>query len=373
MMRVPFLDLTRIHKPLGRSFHQVLLKAIKNSRFVGGEEVESFEREFAEFCGTKYSVGVSSGTDALRLALLAGGVKPGDTVITCVNTFFATVEAIVQAGCDFVLVDISPKSGMIDLGDLDRKITAKTRAIIPVHLFGHAAPMKEIMSMARSRNMMVIEDACQAHGAFYRKQMAGTFGNLGCFSFYPGKNLGALGEGGAVVTNNKKYAQTLKKLRDHGQDRKYYHSQMGYNARLDSIQAGFLRIKLKKLKQWNESRRKIASAYNRQLSHVGEVKTVSPSHGVDSVWHLYVVMAKHRNRLARFLNERGIQTGLHYPIPIHLQKICQGKYAKGDFPGGEEMARTMLSLPIFPGMTQKEVSYVTKNIKMFFSNSKACR
>jgi len=365
---VPFLDLKQEYQSIKDEVNVSLQQVMDSCRFVLGESVNSFEKEFASFCGTKYAVGVANGTDALRLVLLACGIEKGDEVITVPNTFIATTEAISQTGAKIVFVDINSSTYNIDVSRIEGAINEKTKAIVPVHLFGEPADMNPIMKIAREYNLKVIEDACQAHGAEYKGKKAGSIGDAGCFSFYPSKNLGAFGDGGMVVSNGNEIAQKIKMLRDHGQIKKYEHLVEGYNSRLDEMQAAILRVKLKRLDEWNELRRKNASIYNDLLEDVDEVVMPLEAEYAKHVYHLYVIRTHRRDELQDWLKSKGIGTGLHYPIPLHLQRVYEYLgYKEGDFPVAEECAKQILSLPMFPELTQEEIEKVVTEIKRFFA------
>jgi len=374
-MKVPFLDLKAQYKQIENEVVPLVTEAMENGMFIGGPNVEGFEKEFAEFCDSKYCIGVNSGTDALRFALMATGVGPGDEVITVPNTFIATTEAISQVGATPVFVDIDQYTCNMDPAKLDgylktRNTKHETRnrpkAVIPVHLYGQMADMDPIMELARKRGLLVIEDACQAHGAKYKKKEAGSMGAAGCFSFYPGKNLGAYGEGGAVVTQDEKIAAEIRVIRDHGQNKKYFHTMEGYNGRLDAIQAAVLRVKLKRLAEWNRSRNDNAAYYNELLSDTPGVEFAKVADYAESVYHLYVIMVDDRDALQLFLGERDIASGLHYPLPLHLQKAYDHLgYKEGDFPIAERAAKRLLSLPMYPELTRDQIKYVADSIKEF--------
>lgn len=374
-MNVPFLDLKVQYKSIQDEVLPMVTEAMANAAFIGGPQVSGFEQEFAEFCESKYCVGVNSGTDALRFALMAAGVGAGDEVITVPNTFIATTEAVSQVGARPVFVDIRPDTCNMDpdrLEDYLRKrlapeassLTPRPKAVIPVHLYGQPADMDAVLEIARKYDLVAIEDACQAHGALYKGKKAGSLGATGCFSFYPGKNLGAYGEGGAVVTQDEKIAQKIRMIRDHGQARKYFHDMEGYNGRLDAIQAGVLRIKLKRLNDWNSARRKNAAYYNELLTGLPGVIVPVEAAFADSVYHLYVIQVDDRDGLQKFLGEKGVATGLHYPLPLHMQKAYEHLgYRDGDFPVTEKVARNLLSLPMFPELTRAQIEYVAQSIK----------
>lgn len=362
-MKVPFIDLKAQHAELYPEIALVVKEAMMNAAFVGGENLTGFEREFAGFCGTAECVGVASGTDALRFALMACGVSRGDEVITVPNTFIATTEAITQAGATPVFVDIDPVTYNMDVSKIEEKITPKTKGIVPVHLYGQCADMDQINRIAKRYSLVVVEDACQAHGGTYKGRMAGSLGDAAAFSFYPGKNLGACGEAGAVTTDNEDIADRVRMLRDHGQRRKYYHEVEGYNGRLDAIQAGILRVKLKRLAGWVERRRSNAKLYDELLSMVAGVVLQAEPAWAASSYHLYVVRLSGRDRVQDELNKRGIATGLHYPIPLHLQNAYRDLgYSEGDFPATESAAREVLSLPMFPELTAEQIRLVAETL-----------
>ncbi len=365
-MKVPFIDLKIQYKQIEHEVAPMITEAMANGAFIGGEQVSCFETEFAEFCNSNYCVGVNSGTDALRFALMATGIRSGDEVITVPNTFIATTEAISQVGAKPVFVDVYPDTCNMDISKIEDKITENTKAVIPVHLYGQPADMDPILEIAQKNNIAVIEDACQAHGAKYKSRKAGSMGAVGCFSFYPGKNLGAFGEGGAIVTQDEDIAQKIRMIRDHGQRKKYLHDLEGYNGRLDAIQAGVLRIKLKRLDDWNRARRKNAAYYNKFLSEISSVTLLTEAEFTDSVYHLYVILVNDRDKLQKFLDSKGIETGLHYPLPLHLQKAYEHLgYKKGAFPVTENIADHLLSLPMFPELTQDQIEYVVQSIKEY--------
>jgi dTDP-4-amino-4,6-dideoxygalactose transaminase len=365
-MQVPFLDLKAQHKEIENEVLPMVKEVMENTAFIGGPQVSGFEREFAEFCDTDYCVGVNSGTDALRFALMSVGVGPGDEVITVPNTFIATTEAISQAGGTPVFVDVYQNTSEIDISQIENKITERTKAIIPVHLYGQPADMDAVLNTGKKYNIEVIEDSCQAHGALYKGKKAGSLGRVGCFSFYPGKNLGAYGEGGAIVTQEENIANKIKMIRDHGQIRKYYHELEGYNGRLDAIQAGVLRIKLRKIDEWNKARRRNASLYNELLGDIPGVELTIEEEFAQSVYHLYVILTEDRDGLQKFLGDNGIATGLHYPVPLHLQR-AYGRlgYKKRDFPVAENLSERLLSLPMYPQLTHEQIKYVAECIEQF--------
>jgi len=372
---IPFLDLITPHLELEAELMDAVRGVITSAMFIGGPAVQGFEREFAEFCQTKYCVAVNTGTDALRFALMAAGIGRGDIVVTVPNTFAATVEAIVQVGAIPHFVDVDPETSNMSIGALRAHLQAhageQIKAIMPVHLYGQMCDMDAIMALAQEYGLMVFEDACQAHGSEYfskrenRWLKAGSIGKAAAFSFYPGKNLGACGEGGAITTDDETLAQRVRMIRDHGQNKKYHHLIEGYNGRLDALQAAILRIKLPHLQEWNEKRRKAAEIYNQLLKEVGGIKTPSEHKWSRGVYHLYVVRVKERDELQRHLNEMKIGTGLHYPIPLHLQKAYGHLgYSQGDFPVTELLADEILSLPMFPHIQKHEQEQVVEALSI---------
>jgi len=369
-MNIPFLDLKTQFREIEHEVLPMVKEAMENAAFIGGPQVTGFETEFAAFCDSKYGVGVNSGTDALRFALMAAGVGPGDEVITVPHTFIATTEAISQVGAKPVFVDILPDTYNMNASKIQRAIGPKTKAVVPVHIYGQTADMDLILEIAKKKNLVVIEDACQAHGALYKGKKAGSMGLVGCFSFYPGKNLGAYGEGGAVVTQSEDIANKIRMIRDHGQGKKYFHDMEGYNGRLDAIQAGVLRIKLRRLPAWNEARRRNAQYYNELLSPDKGVTVPKEADGCRHVYHLYVILVDDRDGLQKYLNEKGIGTGLHYPVPLHLQKAYAYKgYKEDDFPVTESVAKRLLSLPMFPELTRAQIEYIADCIKQFMKKN----
>jgi len=362
-MKVKFVDLHAMHAPLMDEFRQVFERVLENSSFILGAEVSRFEEGFAKYVGAEHCVAVTNGTVALELALLAMGVGPGDEVITVPNTFIATAEAISAVGARPVFVDVDPVSYNMDPTLVERAITPRTRVILPVHLYGQTADMDPLLEIAERHGLKVLEDACQAHGAEYNGRKAGSMGAAGCFSFYPGKNLGALGEGGAVVTSDSELAAKMKLLRDHGSLRKYEHSVPGYNFRLEGLQGGFLSVKLPHLDTWNDRRRLAARHYENLLGGNGIITPVEMPYA-QHVFHLYVIQADDREQLRKDLNAAGVETGLHYPGPLHLQEAYKSLgYCKGDFPVCERLADRILSLPMFPDISREQVEYVASVIK----------
>ncbi len=368
---VPFLDLTRQYKKIKEEILSATQRVYEKGRFILGEEVSTFEKEFSHYCGVRYGVGVGSGTDALYLALKAAGIGEGDEVVTVANSFIATALAISFTGATPLFVDIDPKTYTMDPNCLElllkrRKAKGsgrKIKAVLPVHLYGHPAEMDSILEIANHYDLIVIEDACQAHGAKYGRKRVGSFGVMGCFSFYPTKNLGGYGDGGMVVTNHKKYDQKLRLLRCYGEREKYQHILKGHNSRLDEIQAALLRIKLKYLDQWNEERRRKAKLYTKMLSPLGVVCPTEKK-GVRHVFHLYTIKTKKRDSLQAFLKKKGIETLIHYPIPIPLQKAYQELgYRREDLPLTNLWSRKILSLPFFPEIRGYEMEEVAEGIR----------
>jgi dTDP-4-amino-4,6-dideoxygalactose transaminase len=360
-MKVPFLDLKAHHAPLIDKFDGAIREVIESSAFAGGPFVERFEEEFAAYCGSSYAIGVGNGTDALWLTLLALGIGEGDEVITVPNTFIATAEAIAYCKAQPVFVDVDENTFTMNPVELKKSLTPRTKAIIPVHLFGQPADMDPILEFARSHGLFVIEDAAQAHGTEYKGQKAGTLGDAGCFSFYPGKNLGAFGEAGAVVTNDPELRKKIQVLRDHGQARKYYHTLVGWNCRMDGIQGAVLSIKLRHLEEANLLRREHALQYNQAFLGIDEVATPFEANYARHVYHVYAIRVQERDEVRRRLEEKEIGCAVHYPVPIHLQEACQNLgYTAGAFPVAENLAEEFLSLPMFPELTEEQIEYVAR-------------
>jgi len=385
--KIAFLDLVSVHEELEKELVPVFQKALRTAGFIGGPMVEEFERSFATFCETGFAIGVNSGTDALRFAMMAAGVRKGESVVTVPNTFIATTEAISQAGAHPEFVDIDARTYNMDLEKLrnflehqcsrdhagkmvSRSTGRPVTAVVPVHLYGQSADMDAIQELADRYNLIVIEDACQAHGAEYfskrdhRWKKAGSIGKAAAFSFYPGKNLGACGEAGIVTTDDEELAKKIRMIRDHGQAKKYYHDIEGYNGRLDSIQAGILSVKLKYLPSWNQSRREHAGKYN-ELFAAAETNITTPYEPSWSkaVYHLYVIQVENREAVETALAKENIGTGIHYPIPLHLQKAYTDlAYRPGDFPVCEKAAERILSLPMFPGLSEPEQARVVHTV-----------
>ena len=362
-MKVPFLDLKSEHTPLREEFEHAIARVIDRNAFAGGPFVTKFEEEFASFCESDCAIGLGSGTEALWLTLLGLGVGAGDEVITVPSTFMATAEAITYCGATPTFVDIDERTYTMDPTALQDAITEKTRAIIPVHLFGQSADMDPILEIARDHGLFVIEDAAQAHGAEYKGRKAGTLGIAGCFSFYPGKNLGAFGEAGAVITNDFALQEKIRTLRDHGQIRKYYHAMIGWNCRMDGIQAAVLSVKLQHLKRGNDLRRAHARKYNDAFAGIGQVVTPVEAKYAKHVYHVYAIRVQERSEVMRLLSDKGIGYGVHYPVPVHLQEAyCSLGYKKGAFPIAERTADEFLSLPMFPGLTEAQLDLVIEAV-----------
>src|SRR3989441_3083575 len=365
--QIPFVDLTAQYRTIAEEINEATSRVIQEADFILGREVHLFEEEFAAFCETRYAVGLDSGTSALELALRAYDIGPGDEVITAANSFIASALAISHAGATPVLVDVDPFTHTIDVTGIERAITSRTKAILPVHLYGHPAHMDPIRQLAEQRGLIVIEDACQAHGARYKGRRAGSLGHAAAFSFYPGKNLGAYGDGGIVVTNDRGIARRLEMLRNYGQKEKYQHLFRGYNRRLDTLQAAVLRVKLRYLVKWNAARRWNAVLYHKFLDGCG-LLLPGEAPGAESVWHLYVIRAEQRDALKEHLISRGISASIHYPIPIHVQPAYLDLgYKKGDFPVTESCAHQVLSLPMYAEIRQDQIEYVAKTIRNFLS------
>ncbi len=362
-VKVPFLDLKAQYRSIKPEIDEAIARVLDGCQFVLGSEVAAFEKEFAAYCGAAECIALNSGTSALHLALLAAGIGPGDEVITVPFTFIASVAAIVYTGARPVLVDIDRRTFTMDPGAIEAAITPRTKAILPVHLYGQTADMDPILDVARRRGLVVIEDAAQAHGAKYKGRAAGSIGDIACFSFYPAKNLGAYGEGGAVTTSNAEYARTIRMLRDWGQDRKYHHLLHGYNYRMEGLQGAILRVKLRHLEAWTEARRKIARRYDQLLSGCGpELPLEMPA--ARHVYHLYTLRAEDRDGLQAALLAEGIQTAIHYAIPAHLQPAYAGLgYGKGSLPQAEAAARQVLSLPIYPEISTQVIFKVAETVK----------
>ena len=367
MTPIPLVDLREQFQPLKKEIMTEIEGVLDNMELFLGENVFHLEREFADYCGVRFAVGVGSGTDALQLSLRAVGVGSGDEVITVANTFIATAEAIVQTGARPVFVDIDAETYTIDATRVEAAITERTKAILPVHLYGHPAEMDRVMAIARKHGLRVIEDACQAHGAEYKGVKVGAIGDAGAFSFYCSKNLGAYGEGGMVVTKDREIATQVQMLRDHGRNGKHQHAVMATNSRLDEIQSAILRVKLRHLDRWNTMRRALAAEYNSQLFGLEEIVRPTERPEAEHVYHLYVIRTPDRERLSAWLRKHNIATGVHYPIPIHLQQawLAVGD-SGGPLPVTESSSQEILSLPMYPELTVDQVHYICQSVKDYF-------
>jgi dTDP-4-amino-4,6-dideoxygalactose transaminase len=367
-MKVPFVDLKALHEPISADLSNAIDRVMRHTAFIQGAEVKAFEDAFARYVGVRQCVAVNSGTAALHLALLALGIGPGDEVITVAHTFIATSEAISAVGARPVFVDVDPVSYTMDPSLVEAAITSRTKAILPVHLYGNLAEMDSLLAIANRHNLPLVEDACQAHGAQYKGRMAGSMGVAGCFSFYPGKNLGACGEGGAMVTNDEALAEKVRMFRDHGSLKKYEHVFPGYNFRMEGIQGAVLAVKLPHLDGWNDRRRALAERYNEGLAGQGMVLPKEQAQA-RHVYHLYVIQAEDRDALREHLAQRGIETGLHYPVPLHQQEAYASLgYRAGDFPVTEKAAQHIVSLPMYPDMPLEAVDYVSDAIGEWLKN-----
>ena len=366
---IPLVDLKTQYRRYKDEFLKAIENVLNSSSFILAEKVATFEKNFAAFIGSTYAIGVASGTDALHLSLRAVGISSGDEVITAVNTFFATPAAIELAGARPVFVDCDPKTYLMEVNAIEKAITSKTKVIIPVHLYGQVAPMDGINALAERYNITVIEDACQAHGAVYKNRRAGTFGKAAAFSFYPGKNLGAFGDAGAITTSDEKIYQRLLALRNYGSTKKYYHPTFGINSRLDEIQAAILNVKLQFLDKWNDARRRAAEMYRRNLgsnpSIVLPAQTVNSTH----VYHLFVIQVEgNRDVIIEKMSQKNIECGIHYPIPLHMQQAYSYLgYKEGDFPYAESITKKIISLPLFPEITREQIDFVCECLTTFLT------
>ncbi len=362
MTKIPFGDLKKQYQNLQAEIDQATRKVYEKGWFILGQQVEKFEENFAQYCGAKYAVGVASGTDAIQLALIASGIQAGDEIITVANTCVPTLSAISATGGVPILVDINPKTFTIDPHRIEERITSKTKAIVPVHLYGQCADMNPILEIASKYGLKVIEDCAQAHGAKYNGCLAGTMGDAGAFSFYPSKNLGAFGDGGLVITNDQVIAETVTKLRNYGQEKRYHHSIKGFNSRLDELQAAILNVKLPYLDNWNQRRRDIAQRYHQAFAN-REIIVPFESPQCYHVYHLYVVAVAQRDRFQDLLSKEGISTLIHYPVPIHLQAAYQEYRNQGKYlPMTEKLADQIVSIPLYPELTEEEVNYMVEAI-----------
>jgi dTDP-4-amino-4,6-dideoxygalactose transaminase len=367
MKKVPLLDLRAQLATIREEIRAAVDKVLESGTYIMGPEVKEFEKEVAEYVGVKHAIGVGNGTDALLLTLDAMGIGPGDEVITTPFTFFATAETVSQLGATPVFVDIDPKTYNIDVNQIREKITPRTKAIIPVHIFGQPADMDEIMEIAREHNLYVLEDAAQAMGSEYKGKKIGSIGHAATFSFFPTKNLGGYGDGGMVVTNDDELAQKIRILRVHGSNPKYYHSMVGYNSRLDELQAAMLRVKLRYLDQWNDARREKAALYNELLK---DTPVVTPYHAEDRkhIYHLYIIQAEERDALMAYLKEQGISCGVYYPVPLHRQEVYKDLgYGENSLPNAEYMANRTFAIPLYPELPEEEMVRIAETIKKFYA------
>ena len=368
-MNVPFLNLQAQYEALKSELLPAVEKALASGHYVLGPNVAAFEQELAAYTGAKFGVGVNSGSDALTLALRALDIGPGDEVITTPFTYIAPAESIHQVGAKIVFADIDPRTFLIDPAEVAKKVTPHTRAIIPVHLFGQAAPLDELFALAKPRSIHLVEDCAQAIGATYKGKPVGSHGALGCFSFYPTKNLGADGDGGMVVTNDETLAKKLKMLRVHGIERRYFHDLHGYNSRLDELQAAILRVKLPHLKNWNARRSEIAAAYTRGLQGLPLDLPVTAD-GNNHVFHVYALLTQRRDELMKYLGENGVPSIIYYPQPLHLQKLYENYgWKRGDFPVAEKISELILPLPMYPELKDEHVAHVVATIRGFFAQA----
>ncbi len=369
MKAIPFVDLVTQHATIQAEINNAIEQVLSRCNFILGSQVEEFEEAFARFIGAEYAIGVSSGLDALRLALMALNVGPGDEVIVPANTYIATALAVSAVGSRPVLVDCDPETYNVDVSLVPSAVTPRTKAIIPVHLTGQSTDMDPILEVANRHGLYVVEDAAQAHGTLYKGRACGSIGIAGCFSFYPGKNLGAYGDGGMVTTNDAQLAERLRRLRNYGQQAKYRHMEKGLNARLDTLQAAVLTVKLRHLPQWNEARAAHAEEYRTTLSGVGDLVFQRRAPYSTHIYHLFIVESEQREALQKYLDKAGVGTGIHYPVPIHLQQAYTDlEHRKGDFPEAERLAKRMLSLPMYPELQRNHIRQVVETIEDFFSN-----
>ena len=362
---IPLVDLQAQYAPLKDEIHQAWTDVLEHMQLFLGPNVQAFEREFGHYCGAAHAIGASDGTTALQLALRACKIGPGDEVITVAHTFIATVEAILLVGATPVFVDIDPHTYTMDVNQIESRLTPRTRAIMPVHLYGQCADMDPILALAQSHGLYVIEDACQAHGAEYKGRKAGSLGTVAAFSFYYSKNLGGYGEGGMVTTNDPEIARRVRIIRDHGSEKRYYHEEVGLNGRLDELQAAVLRIKLRHLDTWNQQRRRNAGLYNWAFNGCNLARPMEAI-GYHHTYHLYVIRTQRRDELRQYLGEKGIGTGIHYPVPAHLQKPYAGfGNGPGSLPVTETVASQILSLPMYPELNQKQIEMVASEVRSF--------
>ncbi|HET6266901.1 MAG TPA: DegT/DnrJ/EryC1/StrS family aminotransferase [Acidobacteriota bacterium] len=366
-MQIPFVDLKAQYAAIRSEIEPAIANVLASCDFILGREVQDFEKKFCEYLGAKQVIGVGSGFDAIRLGLEVLGIKPGDEVLMPAHTFIATALAISSLGARPVLVDVSDSSFNIDPDLIEVAVTPRTKAVIAVHLYGQPCDMDSILGVARKHHVPVIEDACQAHGASYREKRAGTLGEMGCFSFYPAKNLGAYGDGGAIVTSEDQTAELLRRLRNYGQTRKYHHPELGTNSRLDSLQAAVLNVKLKHLDAWNQQRKKNAALYSQLLKPIGQIRTPEVEANRDHVYHLYVIRAKNRDALQSHLMQKGIATQIHYPIPIYAQEPYKNLgYSQNHLPVTTQICTEILSLPMYAELQPAQIEYVAASIRDFY-------
>ncbi len=371
-MNIPMLDLSEQYQNLKEEIHQALEQVMSSSRFILGDNVKKLERDIADYSQVAYGIGVANGSDALHISLLACGIEAGDEVITTPFTFFATAGSIARIGAKPVFVDISPKTFNIDPTLIEEKITDKTKAIIPVHLYGQAVDMDPIREIAQKHHLLIIEDAAQAIGAEYKGERVGELGDMACFSFFPTKNLGAYGDAGMIVTNNEELAEKIRVIRVHGSKPKYYHHVLGYNSRLDEMQAAILNVKFPHLNEWSELRRKNAAFYSQLLADIDEVITPYEVENSYHIYHQYTIRVKERDQLQAYLKEQGVQTMIYYPMPLHVQPVFSDLgYKEGDFPESEQAAKEALSLPMFPELKKEQQEYIVDKIRDFIENKKS--
>ena len=367
-MKIPFVDLKAQYESIKEEIREAISEVIESSAFIGGSSLEQFETDFAKFCEVDNCIGVGNGTDAIFIALKTLEIGEGDEVITPANSFIATSEAISSTGAKVIFCDVDKDTYNIDTGLIEDKITEKTKAIVPVHLYGQPAEMDKIMEIAKKHGLLVIEDCAQAHGARYKGKRVGTFGIVGCFSFYPGKNLGAYGDGGAIITDDKPLADKIRMYANHGRSEKYNHEFEGVNSRLDGIQAAILRVKLKHLKEWNSKRNKNARIYNERLKDIDNIITPVIPEDRDHMFHLYIIRLKERDRLKKFLADNNIFCGIHYPIALtNLKAYSYLGHKLEDFPVSSKLQGEILSLPMFPELTEEKIEYVANRINLFIS------
>jgi dTDP-4-amino-4,6-dideoxygalactose transaminase len=369
---VPFVDLVAQYESIAAEIEQAFHEVTTSAQYILGDRVQRFEHEFASFVGCEYGVGVGNGLDALRLGLLALEIGPGDEVIVPANTYIATALAVSEVGADVVLVECDPATYNVDPQAVAAAVSPRTRALLPVHFTGQAAELKPMLELAERHDLDLVEDAAQAHGTKYDEQMCGSLGRLACFSFYPGKNLGAYGDGGMVTTRDPALVEPIRRLRNYGERAKYEHVVKGVNSRLDGLQAAFLSVKLRRLPGWNEARLRHADAYTAELDGVGDLRVQQRSPFSTHIYHLFIVETEHRDALREHLTERGIQTGIHYPIPIHLQEAYRDLgLSVGAFPHAERLARQSLSLPMYPELSSEQIATVAGSIREFFDGKRS--